>query len=90
MNPAVFIHAGIDVFQPFVLLLRIVEVFGKGMPPRFLAGPEVGNEDLADCQSFFEFIDEEQFVVIAGTTLSAKSMSWSIFSSASANWRSLY
>ena len=67
MNLAVFIHAGIDVFQPFFPLLRIVEVFGKGMPPRFLAGPEVSNEDFADRQSFPEFVDKEQFMVVTGT-----------------------
>lgn len=90
MNLTIFIHAGIDVFQPFVLLLRIVEVFGKGVPPRFLAGPEVGNEDLADRQAFLEFVNEEQFMVIAGTDAFGQIHELVDFSSARANWRSLY
>ena len=44
MDLAVFVHAGIDVFQPIRTLFRIIEVLCKGMPPRFLAGPQVGDE----------------------------------------------
>lgn len=90
MDLAVFVHAGIDVFQPIRTLFRIIEVLCKGMPPRFLAGPQVGDEDLADRQPFAQFVDEEQFMVIAGADVAASSMSWSIFSSARASCFSLY
>lgn len=90
MDLAVFVHAGIDVFQPIRTLFRIIEVLCKGMPPRFLAGPQVGDEDLADRQPFAQFVDEEQFMVIAGADVGGQFHELVDLSSARASCFSLY
>lgn len=90
MDLAVFAQAGVDVFQPVIALFRVIEVFCKGMPPRFLAGPEMGDEDLADRQPFAQFVDEEQFMVVAGADVGGQFHELVDFSSARSSCFSLY
>lgn len=37
------------------------------MPPRFLPGPQMSDEHLADSQAVSQFVEEEKIMIISGS-----------------------